>query len=317
MQDICAACSFIAIDRPEGTFHVALTAVCAEPEDWAEGLWGVSAHARPLKRRLEGRSFAGGPLGYGEDWIRSYRRDMAAAAAVFAELRKGFQGAAVMLAWQPICDARDPSRILYHEAFLRLRDDRGIVSTLGLTLRALERLGLARALDRHVVATVIAELQRSPQLTLGVNISAQSATADGMWNDVEETLARAPEVAERLMFEITETAAMASVSETAEFVSRMRRIGCRVAIDDFGAGFSSLRQILALAPDIVKIDAFFLARTECSEADASVFRHLVGLANALVPAVVIEGVETEVQAELAAAADGVWQQGIHWAAPSL
>ena len=74
------------------------------------------------------------------------------------------------------------------------------------------------------------------------------------WDEIKERLRCAPDLARRLVVEITETAAIPDISDAARLVSDLRRVGCRVAIDDLDAGFASVRQLLALAPDIVKIE---------------------------------------------------------------
>src|SRR6266480_3228366 len=94
-------------------------------------------------------------------------------------------------------------------------------------------------------------------------------------------LAAAPpsELARRLVIEITETAALCDIEESARFVDTLRGLGCRVALDDFGAGHTSLRHLQILPVDIVKIDGS-LVRNLTKRSHCRVFlRHLLGLAN--------------------------------------
>src|SRR5690606_26944908 len=93
------------------------------------------------------------------------------------------------------------------------------------------------------------------------------------------------------------------------FTDRMRKLGCRLALDGFGVGHSSIRHLLAFKPDIIKIDSFFLRRASLSDSDSAAFHHIVGLAKALAPVVVVDGSETEDMAEIARTAGARWQQG--------
>ena len=171
----------------------------------------------------------------------------------------------LMLVWQRIAHAPHQDEILYHEALLRTVENDGTDVAPAEALGALERLGLARSLDQFVVAKVIDELETHPTAVLGVNISAQSAVFDSWWAEAERRLAGNRLIARRLVIEITETAALSSISETICFVDRMRALGCRIALDDFGVGHASIRQLIALKPDIVKVDGFFMRRAAVAE----------------------------------------------------
>lgn len=282
------------------------------------------------------RPFAGDAIGHGEAWCARYRQDMAAAAGLFAALaaRRSDTGFAarpdaqasllaprahpeIALAWQPIGHAGDASGILYHECLIRLVDADGNGRSPEDVVASLERLGLIRALDQFVVTSVIDELERQPDIRLAANISAQSAVADGWWRQIERRLAADRSVAQRLVIEITESAAIPCIASAVAFVARMRALGCLIALDDFGAGFASVRQLLALAPDIAKVDRLFVGRAAISRQARAAFEHLVGLAQAVAPIVIVEGIETAEQSALALEAGAVWQQGYHHGQPSL
>ena len=92
-----------------------------------------------------------------------------------------------------------------------------------------------------------------------------------------------PGVAERLIVEITETAAIHDIDETRGFVARVKDLGCRIAIDDFGAGYTSFRNLRKLGVDIVKIDGAFVQNLTRSEDDRAFVRTLIDLARAARP----------------------------------
>jgi EAL domain-containing protein (putative c-di-GMP-specific phosphodiesterase class I) len=101
-----------------------------------------------------------------------------------------------------------------------------------------------------------------------------------------------PDLAKRLMIEITETAAMRDIEESARFIAQMRELGVRVALDDFGAGFTSFRHLKALAVDVVKIDSSFVAGV-ADNIDSQLFiKSLTAVAHGLGLQSVAEGVAT-------------------------
>ncbi len=241
-----------------------------------------------------------------------YRSDMEQVCCLFSAM----SGGRVDFAWQPVVEPSGTGPVLYRECLLRIVDADGNACPPDRLIPALERLGFVRALDAHVVSRVLDELEADSIVTLGVNISAQSAVLDNRWSILINRLEERPDLARRLVIEITETTPFPAIFLATEFVDRMRNLGCRIAIDDFGVGYTSIRQLLALRPDIIKIDQFFLARAVASERDQKAFEHIVGLANVLAPVVVAEGVETLIHSRLAQAAGIVWQQGYFLGTPT-
>lgn len=334
IHSFCAAVAMVPIECEGQLLHLAVSGAWAGAE--MDGYEGLDALASCAQRTLERIRFPGEAPGHGDVWSARYRDDMAAAAEVFSaigtgqlasglaaiENQPGFgqprrEGRQVALAWQAVRSAGDVSGILYHECLIRLIDSEGNIHPPSGLLTALERLGLVRALDHYILSAVITELENNPGVTLGANISAQSAQLDGWWQGIEQRLAGDRSLAKRLVIEITETTAMPSISVATAFTSRMRSLGCMIALDDFGAGFTSIRQLLALKPDIAKIDRLFIARAGQSVEERAAFVHLVGLACALVPIVIVEGVENDEQSQLAFEAGGGWQQGYLHDRPSL
>lgn len=258
------------------------------------------------------------PSGDGEDWAAQYRRDMSVASAALAALDEG----RLDLCWQAVRSAGAPEKILYHEGLARLMGRDGRIQSPAVFVPALERLGLARAFDRHVFGLVLDELENFPGARLGVNISAQSARLDAWWHGALERLRAAPDLAQRLVVEITETAVLDG--DAARFIGVLRRLGCRVALDDFGVGHASVRNAMALSPDIIKVDAFFLRRAGASQQGEALLAHLIGIAAHCAPIVIVEGVETaeqsrmteRLQAQYMSPANACWQQGYHFGQPA-
>ncbi|MCW2382940.1 EAL domain-containing protein (putative c-di-GMP-specific phosphodiesterase class I) [Sphingobium sp. B2D3B] len=265
-----------------------------------------------LACRLTTQRFNGNPIDTQADWAQRYRADMAQAASLLSALANG----RLLPVWQPVRNGAQGDAVLYHECLLRMLED-GRQETAGPAIDALERLGMVGVLDHYVVSTVIEELQRDPDVCLGANISAHSACPGGWWDELMPRLRDMPSVARRLVIEITETAHYPDIGEATCFAARLRKLGVRVALDDFGVGHASLRSLLALQPDIIKIDAFFLRRAIGSEPDRVALHHLIGLAGSFVADVVVEGVETEEEFDLAREAGAIWLQGYHMGRPSV
>lgn len=238
-------------------------------------------------------------------WALRYREDMGLGGRLFSLMASD----RLALLWQRIAHAPDPGEVLYHEALLRRIEDGGVGELPVETLCALERLGLVRALDQFVVTKVIDELDAHPAAVLGVNISAHSAVLDSWWAEAEGRLAGNRLLARRLVIEITETAALPSISQAVSFVDRMHALGCRIALDNFGVGHASIRQLIALKPDIVKVDGLFMRRAAAAERERIVLGQAVALASSVAPIVIVGGVERAADSECAAAVGGAWQQG--------
>lgn len=238
--------------------------------------------------------------------------------ADFAEAAKLLAALAaddIHIAWQPVRRISAAGETLYYEALLR-EGTEGSRSFAPIdAIRAMERLALTRALDVHVLGKVLDQLEAHPSVILAANISAQSAVDDYWWKETVRRLHRRRDVACRLVIEITETAD-AAPSKMIAFVDGMRSLGCRIALDDFGVGFASIRRLLALSPDIVKIDSLFVRRAPQSQRDKQILAHMIGLARAIAPCVIVEGIETDDQFWLADELGVEWAQGALTGGPS-
>ncbi|MSO66734.1 MAG: EAL domain-containing protein [Pseudolabrys sp.] len=161
-----------------------------------------------------------------------------------------------------------------------------------------ERLGLVRMLDYRVLELVVGELTAEPALNASVNVSPASAMDPDWWAGLGGLLRANSGAAERLIIEITETAAIQDVDDARGFVARVKDLGCRIAIDDFGAGNTSFRNLRKLGVDIVKIDGAFVQNIMKSSDDRAFVRTLVDLARRLGLKTVAEWVQDEESAQL-------------------
>jgi EAL domain-containing protein (putative c-di-GMP-specific phosphodiesterase class I) len=168
-----------------------------------------------------------------------------------------------------------------------------------------------------VLEKAIDEVSAHPGICLGFNISGLTATDRAWLRGATALLQGRPEIASRLVVEITETAALHDIEESAGFVATLRDMGCRIALDDFGAGFTSLRHLQALAVDTVKIDGSFVRNLPQNPGNQVFLRHLVGLAKGLNLLTVAECVETEEEAVLLRREGVNFLQGYYYGVPSI
>jgi EAL domain-containing protein (putative c-di-GMP-specific phosphodiesterase class I) len=180
-----------------------------------------------------------------------------------------------------------------------------------------ERTGLVRELDSRALELALRELEANPGLRLAVNVSGLTTT-DRQWLRRLAALVQGRrELASRLTVEITETAAMVDLDESARFVATLRDLGCRAALDDFGAGHTSFRNLKMLAVDLVKIDGSFTTSLQANPGDIAFVAALQNLANACGLATVAEWVEDAATGAMLADHGVAYLQGYHYGRPTV
>lgn len=180
-------------------------------------------------------------------------------------------------AFQPLVSARTGETALY-ECLLRLERKDASLMRAGAFVPMVEKLGLARLIDHRVLQLALAELGAAPDLRLSLNISGASAASPEWLDFLSSAVRNDDSIARRLVVEITETMAIQNISETTRFVGALRDLGCRVAIDDFGAGYTSFRNLRLIKVDMVKIDGAYVENMARSRDDQIFVRTLVDLA---------------------------------------
>ena len=205
----------------------------------------------------------------------------------------------------------------FYECLLRMRKPDGTVVAAGEFIPVAEQLGLARLIDHRVVELAVQLLKAAPRLRLAMNVSGETAT-DPEWLVVLRGLtAEDRSLTERLTVEITETAAISDLEESVRFVESLKSLGCRVAIDDFGAGYSSFRNLRLLDIDVVKIDGAFVRDLPNSRDDQILVRSLIDLARSFGIETVAEWVEDDPAARMLEAAGVDYMQGFYFGKPQL
>jgi EAL domain-containing protein (putative c-di-GMP-specific phosphodiesterase class I) len=192
----------------------------------------------------------------------------------------------------------DRSGPAFYEALVRMKQDDGQLLLAPDIVPVAERLGLIRLVDHRVLELVIAELAETPDVQLSLNISPATTTDPDWWATIESMMRAHPGVAERLIVEITETVAIQDLDDIRGFVNRLKALGSRIAIDDFGAGYTSFRNLRKLAVDIVKIDGAFVQNIAHSADDRAFVQTLIDLCRRLEIQTVAEWVQDETSAQM-------------------
>ncbi len=205
----------------------------------------------------------------------------------------------ILLAYEPVVESvtRRPA---FHECLMRIKGAHGQFFPAKDIVPIAERLGLIRLLDHRVLELAMAELAAAPALTLSLNVSPASTIDPDWWTRLTALLHGQGGIGERLIVEITEMAAIHDIDDTRGFVARVKDLGCRIAIDDFGAGHTSFRNLRKLGVDIVKIDGAFVQNLVRSDDDRAFARSVIELAKRLGLSAVAEWVQDETAAAMLA-----------------
>ncbi len=220
------------------------------------------------------------------------------------------------LAYQPIVDAGTGAPVM-HEALLRMVDVGGELIEARHLIPVAEQLGLVRLIDRAVMQMSLAALNKYPDARISLNVSGTTATDPRWFGQIIDIMSPNRIVTGRLTVEITETVALGELAETRRFVEQLRDLGCSVAIDDFGAGFTSFRNLRALPVDILKLDGSFCQRLKENADNQYFVRSLIDLAHKFGLKAVAEWVENEDDAALLRQWGVDYMQGNHFGAATI
>ena len=201
------------------------------------------------------------------------------------------------LFFQPIVRIGSDGVPDFHELTVRLRDDDGRLVPPSEFIPAAERYNVMSIIDRWVVVRAV-ELLKSRRDTngslpmLAVNLSGTSLNEQSFAEFVLHAVGD-PEIAGALCFEITETAAVTSLSNATFFMRELKARGCRFSLDDFGTGLSSFMYLKTLPVDYLKIDGQFISQIATDAVDRSMVEAISKVGRALGIATVAECVESE------------------------
>jgi diguanylate cyclase (GGDEF)-like protein len=215
------------------------------------------------------------------------------------KIRKGLENEQFCLFAQEIrAISKDMHSNPYFELLLRLHDDDGSVISPGSFLPAAARFGLLPIVDRWVVRTALDKIDQAyrrsgAEIEYAINISGVTLGDRDFVDFVSEQFARCSISPNRVSFEITETTAVANLTVARAFIERMKKLGCRFSLDDFGTGMSSISYLKYLPVDYLKIDGSFIKEMLSSSVDRSMVEMITKIGKILGMKVIAEFVETQ------------------------
>lgn len=219
---------------------------------------------------------------------------------------------------QPILDLRH-NRVPHYELLLRLAGENGELLPPAAFLGEAERCGLLPPLERWVVRQAIQLLARDGNgrgdYGISVNVTGRAFEDEELPALIERELATTGVAPARLVLEMKESAAVAELDQAREFALAMRRLGCRLALDDFGVGMSSLHHLAQLPVDFLKIDGSFVHNVSHSTVERQLVRAVVEMALALDKQTIAESVTDESTLKVLRGCGVDYAQGYHVGRP--
>jgi diguanylate cyclase (GGDEF)-like protein len=248
-----------------------------------------------LLRRADIAMYAAKRIGAPQVFSPSLDDNSPLRLAMTGELRRAIEGGELVVLYQPQVDLRE-GIVRGAEALVRWRHPtRGFLAP-GAFLAAAEQGGLMRNLTRYVLNESLLQLRawRSTgmEIDLAVNVSARDLADARFPDEVAHALAEHGVDPSWLELEVTESVLLSDRLRTSRMLERLVDQGVRIAIDDFGVGYSSLGQLKTLPAKVLKIDRSFVSSMESDQSDAAIVSSTIELSHRLGLQVIAEGVET-------------------------
>lgn len=215
---------------------------------------------------------------------------------LIAQLSTSTATEGLYLEMQPIMSLTAPHESLNFEVLLRMRDSEGKSIPTERLITAGEFSGRMSMIDRWVLSTTLSWLnshhaQMKDTKFICMNLSGASLNDESFLQDVYALLEQNAHVAKQLCLEITESVALHDLENTRRFVNKVRSLGAKVALDDFGAGYTSFSYLKEFTADLLKIDGSFIVNMNRHPANIAIVEAIVSLARNLGMKVIAEWAE--------------------------
>ena len=224
-----------------------------------------------------------------------------------------------LLVFQPVLELKNKT-ITHYETLIRMIGSDGDLIEPGNFIPVAEKMGLIHEIDLWVVNRAIDILHALPEkhknTSFNINLSSHAFQDTALLPLLKEKLAKTGIQANRITFEITETAAVANFSQTREMIMNIRELGCRFALDDFGSGFSSFNYIKEFPVDYLKIDGAFISNLLHDQVDQTLIKSMIEIAKKLNKKTVAEFVENQKVLDLLIEYGADYAQGYFIGRPS-
>ena len=221
----------------------------------------------------------------------------------------------IRLAYQPIIDAKT-RKIHHYECLLRLCREDGEIVSAGQFIMAAEKLGLVDLLDRRALELAAETLLSDPDVHLALNLSAATISNPETAEDYITALKSLGPAAERVTIELTETVALDDPEKASAFANEIRLIGCDFAIDDFGSGYTTFRNLMAIEAEMIKIDGSLIIGVAHDHNKQTFIRMMVDLAQTFSVQTVAEMVDDRADADMLCRLGVDYLQGFMFGIPS-
>lgn len=236
--------------------------------------------------------------------------------SIVENVRRALENEKAFLLYQPVVDARRTGRVAFYEGLIRTMDDTGRVIPAKDFIEQVEDKAEGRMIDCLALKLGLQTLAQREDIRLSINMSARSIGFPRWMDTFRDFVARYPHAAERLIVEITESSAMAAPESTQAFMESLQDKGVAFAMDDFGAGFTSLKHLRDLNFDVVKFDRGFITDIDRDPDNQACIMALQTLATHFDMFTVAEGIERPKEAETLARFGVDCFQGYLYGAPA-
>jgi len=224
-----------------------------------------------------------------------------------------------VLQYQPVFYLNDRT-ISHYEVLLRMQEDDGGLISPAAFLNIAERFGMIKNIDKWVLEHAIqiqGETCRNNQpVSLAINLSGKHFGNSNVLKWIKRFIKESGADPHRLIFEITETAAVENINHASRFTENLHALGCQIALDDFGVGFSSFHYLKHLPVDMVKLDGSFVRNIAKSKFDRVFIKSMTDMARGLEISTVAECIENEETVDILRDLDVNMGQGFYLAHPT-
>ena len=248
----------------------------------------------------------------GGDQVRSFRGQPGASLTLVRAIKSALAEDRFVLYAQPMVHIRT-GQTGHYELLVRMLTDDGELVAPGAFLPTAERFGLITEIDRWVVAEALKHA--ADGTPVAVNLSGRSIGDPVILNTITTAIDHGLDPA-LVIFEITETAATTNINVAREFAQTLTRLGCALALDDYGTGFGTFTYIKNLPAKYLKIDMEFVHGAATSTTDLEVIKSIVAIAHSLGQRTIAEGIENQQTLDLMRDLGVDLAQGFHLARPA-
>ena len=233
-------------------------------------------------------------------------------------IRQALDKDRIGLEFQPILDIRT-GMTTHYEALLRMHDEEGRLLSLSELLPLAERYGLIDVIDYRVLELAVTHLAAfdlaGTDLSLSVNLSGVHFGNQALLRKIRDIMREKAITPGRLIFEITETAAVDDLDQARRFITELKALGCRFALDDFGVGYASFYYLKGLNVDYIKIDGAFIRDLARTASDRLFVKAIVDVAKGMNVKTIAEYVTDEETLVLLRDYQVDYAQGFHIGRP--